>query len=163
MSDGTASGRPDGPAHDPRVLSTPALAALAAVAFVVELALFGGVGAIGYRAAGGGGLGWLVGVWASAAVIALWGVFMAPKARRRLGAVARSLIAFLLCTGTAVGLVVGGWTVWGWFVGVAGLAVVAVQSVLPGPARPAPDDAPTAAGEAPSGPGERVDGRGPGA
>ena len=62
-----------------QLVSTPSLLVLAVLAFAVELALFGGVGAIAYVAVGGGVAGW------------------------------------------------------GWFVGVAGVAVVAAQAVLPGP------------------------------
>jgi hypothetical protein len=105
-------------------LSTPGLVLLAAVAFVVELALFGGVGAVAYAAAGRGVGGWVAGVVATLAVLALWGLFMAPRGRRRLGPGVRTLLALVLCVGTAVGLVLAGWTWWGWFVGVAGLAVV---------------------------------------
>ena len=56
---------------------------------------------------------------------------MAPKARFRLGTGARVLVSAVLCVGTAYGLVQAGLTLWGWFVGLAGLAVVAAQVVLP--------------------------------
>ena len=132
---------PPGPAHDPAAVTTPALLILATVAFVTELALFGGVGAIAYAAVGGGAGAWLAGLAATAAVLVLWGLFMAPRGRLRLGAGARTVLALLLCAGTAVGLVLAGWTWWGWFVGLAGLAVVAAQTVLhgPGPERQASD------------------------
>ena len=124
------AGPPPGPAHDPAAITTPTLLLLAVVAFVTELALFGGVGAIAYAAVGDGVGAWLAGAAATAAVVVLWGLFMAPRGRRRLGAGARTVLALLLCAGTAVGLVLAGWTWWGWFVGVAGLAVVAAQTVL---------------------------------
>ena len=119
------------PGHGPVLVSTPGLLALAVVAFVVELALFGGVGAIAFRAAGGGWSGWLAAIAATALVLVVWGVFVAPKGRLRLGTGARVLVSAVLCVGTAYGLVTAGWTLWGWFVGVAGLAVVAAQVVLP--------------------------------
>jgi hypothetical protein len=126
VSAGPAAGRP---AHDPGGITTPALMLLAAVAFVTELALFGGVGAIAYAAADGGGVAaWLAAAAATVAVVVLWGMFMAPRARWRLGPGVRTLLAFLLCGATAVGLVAAGWTWWGWFVGIAGLAVVAAQT-----------------------------------
>jgi hypothetical protein len=121
--------------HD---LSTPGLALLATVAFLVELALFGGVGVIAYTAVGGGAAAWLSAVAATAAVLVLWGLFMAPKGRLRLGPGPRTLLAVVLCAGTAAGLLHAGWTWWGWFVGVAGLAVAAAQTVLheaPAPSR----------------------------
>ncbi len=130
MSDATP---PPAPAHDPAAITTPALLLLATVAFVTELALFGGVGAIAWSAVGGGALAWLAAGAATAAVLVLWGLFMAPRGRRRLGAGTRTVLALLFCAGTAVGLVLTGWTWWGWFVGVAGLAVVAAQTVLHGP------------------------------
>ena len=51
------------------------------VAFAVELALFGGVGAIAYEVVGGGLAGWLAAAAATAAIlIVVWGLLMAPKA-----------------------------------------------------------------------------------
>ena len=116
------------------LVSTPGLLALAVVAFVVELALFGGVGAIAFRAAGGGWAGWLAAIaprpdssWL------VWGHFVAPKvsvparhrrpcpaSRRRPmrghGLRARQPRAGRAGDGSS---------------GVAGLAVVAAQVVLP--------------------------------
>jgi NADH-quinone oxidoreductase B subunit len=43
----------------------------------------------------------------------------------------RVVVAALLCLATAYGLVDAGWSAWGWFVGIAGIAVVAAQLVLP--------------------------------
>jgi Protein of unknown function (DUF2568) len=119
------------PGHGPAVLSTPGLVVLAVVAFAVELALFGGVGAIAYAAVGEGPTAWLAALAGTAAVVLLWALFMAPKARFRLPAGARLVVAAALCLGTAYGLVTSGFSVWGWFVGVAGLAVVAAQVALP--------------------------------
>ena len=56
---------------------------------------------------------------------------MAPKGKFRLGPAVRVVVAAALCLATAYGLVDAGWSVWGWFVGIAGLAVVAAQLVLP--------------------------------
>ena len=69
----------------PDLMSTPSLLALAVLAFAVELALFGGVGAIAYVAVGGGVAGWLAAARRHGGDRrVLWGVLMAPKARRRL-------------------------------------------------------------------------------
>jgi Protein of unknown function (DUF2568) len=119
------------PGHGPAVLSTPGLVVLAVVAFAVELALFGGVGAIAYAAVGSGLTAWLAALAGTGAVVLLWGLFMAPKGRFRLPAGARLVAAGALCLGTAYGLVQSGFSAWGWFVGVAGLAVVAAQVALP--------------------------------
>ena len=119
------------PGHGSEVMSTPSLLLLATLAFVVELALCGGVGAIAYRSTDGGVTGWLAAVAATAAVVVLWGLVMAPKARFRLGTGARVVVTAVLCVATAYGLVRADLPVWGWFVGVAGLAVVAAQVVMP--------------------------------
>ena len=124
-----------GTAHERGALTTPSLVLLAGLAFVTELALFGGVGAIAYAAVGGGVGAWVAAAAATSAVLVVWGLFMAPKGRLRLGPGLRTLIAVVLCAATAVGLLRAGWTWWGWFVAVAGLAVVAAQSVLVGPSR----------------------------
>jgi len=116
----------------PQLVSTPRLLVLAVLAFAVELALFGGVGAIAYVAVGGGAAGWLAALVGTAAVVVLWGVLMAPRARHRLGTGPRLLVSAVLSVATAVGLVLAGLPLWGWFVGVAGVAVVAAQAVLPG-------------------------------
>lgn len=114
---------------EPRI-GTPSLVALAVVAFVVELALFGGVGFVAHDAVGGGALGWVAGVAATGVVLVLWGVFMAPKARLRLTQGPRVLAALVLTLGTAYGLIQVDHLRWGWFVGLAGLVVVAAQVVL---------------------------------
>jgi hypothetical protein len=115
------------------VVSTPSLLALAVTAFVVELALFGGVGAVAHHVAGGGARGWLAAVLATGGVLVLWGLFIAPRARARLGTGSRLVLTSALCVFTAYGLVQAGFTWWGWFVGVVGLSVVAAQLVLPPP------------------------------
>jgi membrane protein YdbS with pleckstrin-like domain len=51
--------------------------------FVLELALITAVGAGAWDLAGGGGLGALAATVAAAAVVIVWGMAIAPKARRR--------------------------------------------------------------------------------
>jgi len=114
---------------EPRI-GTPSLLVLAVVAFVVEVALFGGVGVVAHDALGGGVVGWVGAVVATGGVLVLWGLLMAPKARFRLTQGPRVLVALVLTVGTGLGLVQTGHQWWGWFVGVAGLAVVAAQVVL---------------------------------
>lgn len=128
--DAAPEGRPT-PGHGADLMSTPTLFALAVVAFAVELALFGGAGAIAYEAVGGGAAGWLAAAVGTLVVVGFWGLFMAPKAKRRLATRPRLVVSALLCLVTAVGLVGVGHPWWGWFVGVAGVAVVAAQAVLP--------------------------------
>ncbi|MGL5909294.1 MAG: YrdB family protein [Phycicoccus sp.] len=121
-------------AGDPRLWSTPALLVVAVVAFVVEVAIFGGLGWLGHRAVGGGVAGWATGLTLTVVALVLWGLFMAPRARRRLGSGLRVIVSGVLVAGTAYALVREGTTAWGWFVGVAGAAVVAAQVTLPEPA-----------------------------
>jgi hypothetical protein len=112
-------------------MSTPSLMALAVVAFAVELALFGGVGAIAYELVGGGLSGWLAALAATAVVVVFWGALMAPRARRRLATTPRLVVSAALCVGTAYGLITVDHPWWGWFVGIAGIVVVAAQVALP--------------------------------
>jgi hypothetical protein len=112
-------------------VSTPGLALLAVTAFVVELALFVGVGAIAYEVAGGGVGGGAAGVVAVVVVLAVWGLFVAPRARLRLATVPRAAVSVALCLGTGWGLVATGHVRWGWLVALAGVVVVASQVVLP--------------------------------
>jgi hypothetical protein len=119
------------PGHGADLMSTPSLFALAVVAFAVELALFGGVGVIAYEVVGGGLTGWLAGAAATVGILVLWGLLMAPKAKRRLSTTPRLVVSAALCVGTAAGLVQVGHPWWGWFVGVAGIAVVVAQVALP--------------------------------
>ncbi len=119
------------PGHGADLISTPSLLALAVVAFAVELALFGGVGAIAYEVVGGGLAGWLTAAAAPAALLVVWGLLMAPKAKRRLTTTPRLVVSAALCLGTAYGLITVGHPWWGWFVGIAGIAVVVAQVALP--------------------------------
>ena len=56
---------------------------------------------------------------------------MAPRAKRRLATTPRLVVSALLCLFTADGLLQGGYPWWGWFVAIAGIAVVAAQVALP--------------------------------
>ena len=131
MSDDAPQRETPTPGHGADLMSTPSLLVLAVVAFAVELALFGGVALIFYQVAGGGLAGWTSAVVATAGVIAFWGLFMAPKAKRRFPTTPRLVVSALLCVFTADGLLQGGYPWWGGFVGVAGIAVVVAQAVMP--------------------------------
>ena len=131
MSDEAPQGSAPTPGHGADLMSTPSLFALAVVAFLVELALFGGVALTFYQAGGGGLAGWLTAAVATAGVLAFWGLFMAPRATRRLATTPRLVVSALLCLFTAYGLITVGHPWWGWFVGIAGIAVVVAQVALP--------------------------------
>ena len=131
MSDDAPAPRTPTPGHGADLMSTPSLFALAVVAFAVELALFGGVGAIAYELVDGGVGRWLAAAAATAGILVFWGMFMAPKGRWRLATTPRLVVSAALCLGTAYGLIRLDHPWWGWFVGVAGIAVVAAQAALP--------------------------------
>ena len=131
MSDEAPQGSTPTPGHGPDLMSTPSLLALAVVAFVVELALFGGVALIFYQSGGGDLGGWLSAAVATVGILAFWGLFMAPRATRRFPTTLRLVVSALLCLFTAYGLLQGGYPWWGGFVGIAGIAVVAAQVALP--------------------------------
>ena len=67
------------------------LVVLGLLAFVIEFAFMVGVFLLASGLVGGGLGGTLVGVLAVVLVAALWGLFIAPKARRRIPKVPRAL------------------------------------------------------------------------
>ncbi|MFW5468532.1 DUF2568 domain-containing protein [Knoellia sp. CPCC 206435] len=79
------------------------LVVLGLLAFVIEFAFMVGVFLLGSGVAGGGVGGALAGVLAVVVVAVLWGLFVAPRARRRIPRVPRALAA-----GTAVAIVGAG-------------------------------------------------------
>ncbi len=131
MSDDAPQRDTPTPGHGAEMMSTPSLFVLAVVAFAVELALFGGIALIFYQTGGGGLAGWLTAAVATAGILAFWGLFMAPRATRRFPTTPRLVVSALLCLFTADGLLQGGYPWWGWFVGIAGIAVVVAQVALP--------------------------------
>ena len=97
---------------------------LAVLRFVLELCLIAAYGYFGFTFSGAAG--WILGIGLPAALIALWGTFVAPRAPRRLEGGARfalETVLFLLGTGAlaAVGL-------WPW--GVALFVVFILDLVL---------------------------------
>lgn len=79
------------------------LIVLGLLAFVIEFALMVGVFMVASGLAGGGLGGTVVGALAVVLVAALWGLLIAPKARRRLPKLPRAL-----ASGGAVGVVGAG-------------------------------------------------------
>ncbi|WP_404380814.1 DUF2568 domain-containing protein [Knoellia locipacati] len=79
------------------------LVVLGVLAFAIEFAFMVGVFMLAAGLTGGGVVGSLVGVLAVVLVASLWGVFVAPRARRRLPKLPRALAA-----GGAVGVVGAG-------------------------------------------------------
>ena len=69
------------------------LVVLGVLAFVIEFAFMVGVFMLAAGVVGGGILGSVAGVLAVVLTAALWGLFVAPRARRRLPRLPRALAA----------------------------------------------------------------------
>jgi hypothetical protein len=96
------------------------------VRFLTELVLLAGLAVAGAHLGGGVGLAIVDAVLLPAAAAAIWGLFVAPRARRRLPEPARFLLEFVLFGVTGVVLALVGWLVTGIVVAVAGIGVAAL-------------------------------------
>ncbi|AEK39076.1 YrdB family protein [Amycolatopsis mediterranei] len=99
------------------------------VRFLTELALLGGLALAGTRLGGGVALAIVDAVLLPVAAAALWGLFVAPRARRRLPEPARFLLEFALFAVTGVVLALVGWLVVGIVLAVAGIGVATLTRV----------------------------------
>ena len=106
------------------------LVVLALLAFVIEFAFMVGVFMLASGLVGGGFGGGLVGVLAVVLVASLWGLFIAPKARRRLPRVVRALASGGGVAVVGAGLVGPGHERFGLVLLGAGLVLVLAQLVL---------------------------------
>ncbi|WP_410668445.1 YrdB family protein [Amycolatopsis sp. cmx-4-68] len=110
--------------------STPRLSGVSGVVltvrFLTELALLAGLAVAGAHLGGGLVLSIVYAVLLPLAAAAVWGMFIAPRARRRLPEPARFLVEFVLfaVTGVVLGLV--GWLVAGVALAVVGIGVAAL-------------------------------------
>jgi hypothetical protein len=103
------------------------LLALGIVALIGEVLLFAALGQLLHWSVGGGWLGILVAAIGLVLAAGAWGLFMAPKGRRRLPALTRVIICAIV--GVALGALLSsaGWPRFGVAVIVAGLAVAGIQ------------------------------------
>ena len=132
MSDDAPQPRTPTPGHGADLMSTPSLLALAVVAFAVELALFGGVGAIAYEVVGGGLAGWLGGGRRDGRHPRVLGGVHGTQGQAAAGHRRRAWWCRRCCASSPpTGWSRVGYPWWGWFVGIAGIAVVAAQVALP--------------------------------
>ncbi|MEV5714399.1 YrdB family protein [Amycolatopsis mediterranei] len=99
------------------------------VRFLTELALLGGLALAGTRLGSGVALAIVDAVLLPVAAAALWGLFVAPRARRRLPEPARFLLEFALFAVAGVVLALVGWLVAGIVLAVAGIGVAALTRV----------------------------------
>ncbi|WP_439386088.1 YrdB family protein [Amycolatopsis lexingtonensis] len=113
---------------------TPRLNGVAGVVltlrFLTELALLGGLVLAGTQLGTGVALAIVDAVLLPLVAAALWGLFIAPRARRRLPEPARFLVEFALFAGTGVVLVLVGWVVTGIALAVVGIGVAALTRVF---------------------------------
>ncbi|MEU5257598.1 YrdB family protein [Amycolatopsis sp. NPDC021455] len=100
------------------------------VRFLTELALLGGLALAGTQLGSGLALAIVDAVLLPVAAAALWGLFIAPRARRRLPEPARFLLEFALFAVTGVVLALLGWLVTGIVVAVAGIGIAALTRVV---------------------------------
>ena len=96
------------------------------VRFLTELALLGGLALAGTQLGGGVALAIVDAVLLPVVAAAIWGLFIAPRARRRLPEPARFLVEFVLFAATGVVLALAGWLVTGIVLAVAGIGAAAL-------------------------------------
>ena len=106
------------------------LVALGLLAFVIEFAFMVGVFMLASALVGGGVAGSLLGVLAVVVVAVLWGLFVAPKSRRRLPRLPRALAAGGAVVAVGGGLLGQGHPRFGLVLLGAGLVLVAAQIAL---------------------------------
>jgi hypothetical protein len=109
---------------------TPRLSGVAGVVltirFLTELALLAGLAVAGAHLGGGVALAIVDAVLLPAAAAAIWGLFIAPRARRRLPEPARFLIEFVLFAAAGVVLALVSSLVAGLVLAVVGIGVAAL-------------------------------------
>ncbi|MFJ1762243.1 YrdB family protein [Amycolatopsis sp. NPDC088138] len=109
---------------------TPRLSGIAGVVltvrFLTELALLGGLALAGTQLGGGLALAIVDAILLPVVAAAIWGLFIAPRAPRRLPEPARFLVEFALFAATGVVLALVGWVVAGIVLAVAGIGVAAL-------------------------------------
>jgi uncharacterized protein DUF2568 len=93
-----------------------------ALRFLLELCLLAAFAWGGWNLAGGGFVGVLVAAFEVVVLAVIWGLWIAPRSRRRLADPARFVLEVVL-------FVVGGWSLWVAWTPVAGI-VLAVASIV---------------------------------
>jgi len=116
------------PQPTPRLSGFPGV--VLTVRFLTELMLLGGLALAGTQLGSGVALAIVDAVLLPAAAAALWGLFLTPRARRRLPEPARFLLEFALFGATGAVLVLVGWPVAGIVVAVAGIGIAALTRAV---------------------------------
>lgn len=104
----------------------------AAGALLVEVALVGTLAVATHRLAGGGVAGWLWAAVATGALLALWGSWMAPRARWRLPLPGRLALGCGLVVLVAALAHPAGLTTWAWWFGATGVVLMVAGQSLQG-------------------------------
>ncbi|MCT2582916.1 YrdB family protein [Actinophytocola gossypii] len=99
------------------------------VRFLTELAMLAGLAVAGAHLGDGVLLGIAAAVLLPTAAAVVWGLFIGPRAGRRLPEPARFLVEFALFAATGVLLALSDWLVAGVVVAVAGIAFAALTRV----------------------------------
>lgn len=98
-----------------------------ALKFLIELLGWAGTGVFAFQAAHGGVLGWVLAFAVPIAVIALWSLFVAPRAPRRLPIFPLVAVELAVFAVAAVGFWMIGWVV---FAIVFAIVIIPVEVVL---------------------------------
>ena len=109
------------------VMLSGSLLVLGIVALVGEVLLFAALGQLLHWSVGGGWLGILVAAVGLVLAAGAWGLFMAPKGRRRLPTLSRVIVCAIAGVGLGALLSAQGWPRFGVAVMAAGLAVAGIQ------------------------------------
>jgi hypothetical protein len=97
-----------------------------AVSFLLEISMLAAFAYWGFHAAANPWLRWLLAIAAPAAAVIVWGLFLAPKARRRVASNVGIVVSFGMFFLAAAGLFVSNQPIWG----AAMLIVAAINRAL---------------------------------
>ena len=98
--------------------------------FLTELALLAGLAAAGVRLGDGVVFGIANAILLPLAAAAVWGLFIAPRARRRLAEPTRFIVEFALFAATGLALALSGWLVMGIAIAVTGVGFAILTRVF---------------------------------
>jgi len=100
------------------------------VRLLTELALVAGLAVAGARLGDGVVFGVVDAILLPLVAIALWSLFIAPKARRRLGEPTRIIVEVVLFAGAGVALALSGWVAVGIVIAVLGIGFAILTRVF---------------------------------
>jgi uncharacterized protein DUF2568 len=114
-------------------VGSPVRSAVLGIRFLSELALFAVLIILGINAGLGTAANVAIAVLAPVAAVVIWGIGIAPRARRRWPDPWRFWAEVVLFLATAAGLAAEGWLVWAVVFAVATIGIAAaVRAVAPG-------------------------------